>query len=188
MYQVMQRRTFMGRYACCQGACAQVQCMGTQHFVRCEGVRAPKSLLQAAEESAQRAAMDTEAAEEEDPPLQVRGCPELPKSWHKRTVFFLRACLDQQYSVTLKSAGKQMHYIIIDDPHLVRNSRSSSGGMSVPRAAGAGPRKAGQVPTAAGAACRRSAADADTLQRPSKGAPGALCSTQLLIPIFLRVL
>ena len=54
----------------------------------CKGVRAPESHLQAAEEFAQRAATDAEAAEDEDPPLQVRGCPELAKPWHKQTSFF----------------------------------------------------------------------------------------------------
>ena len=54
----------------------------------CKGVRAPESHLQAAEEFAQRAATDAEAAEDEDPPLQVRGSPELAKSWHQQTSFF----------------------------------------------------------------------------------------------------
>lgn len=54
----------------------------------CKGVRAPELHLQAAEEFAQRAATDAEAAEDEDPPLQVRGCLELAKSWHQQTSFF----------------------------------------------------------------------------------------------------
>ena len=151
-------------------------------------LRATEYHLQAAEEFAQRAATDTEAAEEEDPPLQVRGCPELAKSWHQRTAFFSRASVDQQYCEVSESAGNRCITSLLMTPIRSENSRSSSSVMSVPRAAGAGPREAGQVQTAAGAARRRSAADADTLQRSSKGAPGALCSTQLLIPVFLGAL
>ena len=61
----------------------------------CAMQRAPESYLQAAEEFAQRAATDTEAAEEEDPPLQVRGCPGAGQILATTNrIFFLRASLD----------------------------------------------------------------------------------------------
>ena len=81
----------------------------------CKGVRAPESDLQAAEEFAQRAATDAEAAEDEDPPLQVRGCPELAKSWHQQTPSFLRASLDQQCCGIVESAGNACITSLLDD-------------------------------------------------------------------------